>query len=271
MKKIHFWNGNKSPVRQQYEFEILIAALQATESATNSKPRIIVDTTDYPSAEDEGNVFSNGIDILVTVAGNLKFSNKTYIPINQPITKGLLGYRILITRKNFGSIISHTLESTKQTISTLKAGIPATWADADLFRHNRFQVFEKGSFDEIFHYLSNGECDYVSLGANEVQTVFESITHKFPNLIIEPDLVLYYPFPLVFYVHPERPELATQIELGLTHLINNGGLDEIFDRYFGECLGKLNLTNRNMVLLSNPILPKVFDGTFADTLLNSWE
>ncbi|MDB1125915.1 type 2 periplasmic-binding domain-containing protein [Vibrio algarum] len=269
MKNIHFWNGNKSPVRQQYEFEILTAALQATKSATNSKPSVIIDTTDYPSAKDEGNVFSNGTDVLVTVAGNLKFSNKAFIPINKPITKGLLGYRILITRKNFSSIISHTLESTKQTISTLKAGIPATWADADLFRHNGFQVFEKGSFEEIFHYLSNGECDYVSLGANEVETVFESITHKFPNLIIEPDLVLYYPFPLVFYVHPEKPELAKQIELGLTYLINNGGLDEIFDRYFGECLDKLNLNNRDMVLLSNPILPIALDGAITDSLISS--
>lgn len=268
MKKIHFWNGNKSTIRQQYESEILKAALQAADELRSYNHIIHVDHTDYPSAEDEGSVLTKGSDVLVTVAGNLKFSGKAFIPVNIPIAKGLLGYRILITRHDFKSTFDQQQGTTKQKLSKLKSGIPATWADADLFRHNSFEVFEKGSFDKIFHYLNNGECDYISLGANEVESVFESITRAFPNLTIEPDLVLYYPFPLVFYVHPEKSELARQLELGLSHLIKKGTLNKIFEDYFGDCLAKLNIQKRAIINLSNPVLPQVFEGVLTDTMFN---
>lgn len=268
MNKIQFWNGNKSLIRQQYELAILNAVLDVTQSATNQKPEVIVDYTDYPSAEDEGNVFSKGSDLLVTVAGNLKFSDKTYIPVHKPIAKGLLGYRILVTRQDFRSLLEPKYNESKQIIRELKAGIPKTWADAELFRENGYKVFEKGSFDEIFCYLSKGECDYVSLGANEVQSVYQHIANTYPNLIIEPDLVLHYPFPLVFYVHPEKQNLAKRIEYGLTLLIDNGQLDALFKHYFGETLRKLDLDNRNVISLRNPILPVELTYSSTPSLLN---
>lgn len=268
MSKIQFWNGNKSLIRQQYELAILNAVLNATQSTTNLKPEVIVDYTDYLSAEDEGNVFLKGSDLLVTVAGNLKFSDMTYIPVHKPIAKGLLGYRVLITRQDFSSLIEPKYNETKQIIRELKAGIPKTWADAELFRENGYEVLEKGSFDEIFRYLSNGDCDYVSLGANEVQSVYQNISKAYPNLIIEPDLVLYYPFPLVFYVHPEKPNLAKRIEHGLTQLSDNGKLDALFEHYFGETLRELDLGNRNVISLRNPILPMELTYTSTPSLLN---
>ncbi|MFC1233906.1 ABC transporter substrate-binding protein [Vibrio sp. F74] len=268
MNKIQFWNGNKSLIRQQYELAILNAVLDVTQSTTNLKPEVIVDYTDYPSAEDEGNVFSKGSDLLVTVAGNLKFSDKTYIPVHKPIAKGLLGYRILITRQDFKSLLEPKYNETKRVVLELKAGIPKTWADAELFRENGYKVFEKGSFDEIFQHLSEGECDYVSLGANEVQSVYQRIANTYPNLIIEPDLVLYYPFPLVFYVHPEKLNLAKRIEYGLALLTDNGQLDALFEHYFSETLRELDLGNRNVISLRNPILPEELTGTSTPSLLN---
>lgn len=250
---IKFWNGNKTPSRQQYEREILDAALTATAA---KRPYSIDESrTEYPLAEDEASVFrSKGFDIFGTVAGNQKLANEQKILIPLPLMKGILGYRILIVRKadaqKFAAIKS------ADELKKLRMGIPSTWADAGLFRHNGYPVVEKGSFDELFQRLENNEFDYVTFGANEVTGVFTERAAKSGKLIIEPSLLVYYPFPLVFYVNPQQPVLAERITDGVKTISANGELDKIFNRYYGEVLGQLNLPDRTRITLENPILPK---------------
>lgn len=250
---IKFWNGNKTPSRQQYEREILDAALKATVA---TGPYSIEESrTEYPLAEDEASVFrSKGFDIFGTVAGNQKLANEQKILIPLPLMKGILGYRILIVRKadaqKFAAIKS------ADELKKLRMGIPATWADAGLFRHNGYPVVEKGSFDDLFQRLENNEFDYVTFGANEVTGVFTERATKSGKLIIEPSLLVYYPFPLVFYVNPQQPALADRVTEGVKTIRTNGELDKIFNRYYGDVLGQLNLATRTRITLENPILPK---------------
>lgn len=248
MKQVNFWNGNKSIIRQEYELAILRATLYA--STHDEQYQVVSDVTDYPDAKDEGNIFDKGTDLLVTVAGNLKFSGKSFIPVNIPLAKGLLGYRVLITRTELLASFHE-----QSAIKSLRAGFPATWADAELFRANEYNVVEKGGLADIFQRLSSGECDYVSLGANEVQSIFNHMASEYRNLVIEPNIVLYYPFPLLFYVHPERPQLASMLKCGLEKIIHSGELDTIFERFFGDCAKHLNLSERKLIALTNPILP----------------
>lgn len=250
---IKFWNGNKTTSRQNYEREILAAVLKATEKK-HGKWQLIEDTTDYPLAEDEASVFRlKNFDVFVTVAGNLKLANEQKIAIPLPLMKGLLGYRILIIRdtdrEKFAGITSSA------HLQQLRLGIPNTWADAELFRQNGYQVVEKGSFNELFTRLQNNEFDYVSFGANEVEGVFSERATLAENLTIEPSLLVYYPFPIIFYVNPNNTALAKRITEGLTRISQNGTLDKIFDSYYGETIAKLKLKKRTMIKLKNPILP----------------
>ncbi|WED23875.1 transporter substrate-binding domain-containing protein [Vibrio sp. JC009] len=251
--KITFWNGNKSIARQAHEFKLLEAVLQAS-CDTYGDFTLQSDLMDYPDAEDEGNIFYKGADILVTVAENSKFHGKEFIEIGTPLAKGILGNRILIIRQE----MQESFKSIKEAeLKTLKAGIPATWADADLFRHNGYKVVEKGLFEEIFQRLKAGECDYVSLGANEVETIFDTMASAIGGLAIESDLMLYYPFPLVFYVHPLKPELAERVEKGLKEITASGEFDSLFEQYYGTCVRSLALENRRKIVLENPQLPRV--------------
>lgn len=251
--QIKLWNGNKTQSRQQYEREVLEAALSATV-ASHGQWQLQEDLTDYPLAEDEASVFrSKGFDIFGTVAGNAKLANekKTLIPL--PLMKGLLGYRILIIRaedkEKFAVITS------AQQLQKLRMGIPSTWADAELFRHNGYRVEEKGSFDDLFERLTNNEFDYVTFGANEVAGVFRERAAVSGQLVIESSLVVFYPFPLVFYVNPENKILAERVARGLQLISNNGVLDGIFKRYFDADLTAVDMPSRRMIRLKNPILP----------------
>lgn len=250
---IAMWNGNKTASRQAYEREILESVLNAT-SKSHGRWELKEDKTDYPAAEDEASVFrAKGFDIFGTVAGNQKLAKEQKILVPLPIMKGLLGYRILIIRTadkaKFAGI------STAKQLQSLRLGIPATWADAELFRQNGYKVEEKGSFDDLFTRLENKEFDYVSFGANEVAGVFAERAAKAGTLMIDSSLLVYYPFPLVFYVNPAKPELAARLTQGLQTISTNGELDKIFNRYFGAELKALDLPGRTKITLKNPILP----------------
>ncbi|MEX0320577.1 MAG: hypothetical protein AB3N63_00310 [Puniceicoccaceae bacterium] len=243
-----FWNGNKSPARQQYELEVLRLVLDAVDFSGD----ISEDRTDYPSAEDEGNIFNTGVDITVTVLGNLKFGGKDKIVINSPIAKGMLGKRLLVIRN--ADKATFTSIQNDQQMKSLVAGIPATWADAELFRANGYSVAEKGSLEDIFHRLANREFDYVSLGALEVEQIYEDIAVQAGDLCIEPALMLQYPMPLVFYLNPTRKDLADQVHEGLNSIQSDGSFDRLFNDHFGEVVDRLKLPARRTFHLSNPML-----------------
>ena len=255
--EVALWNGNKTQSRQEYEREVLEAALAAT-GQTHGPWTLREDLTDYPRAEDEAGIFRKGFDIFGTVAGNRKLANEQKILIPVPLMKGILGYRILIVRKadaqKFAAIRS------AGDLKKLRMGIPATWADAGLFRHNGYAVVEKGSFDDLFRRLEDNEFDYVTFGANEIGGVFTERAAKSGKLMIEPSLLVYYPFPLVFYVNPDKPVLAERVTTGLKTITANGELDKLFNRYYGPALAHLNLAGRTRIDLENPILPKEMAG-----------
>jgi hypothetical protein len=212
-----------------------------------------VDNTDYPCADDEANIFTKGADILVTVAGNVKFKAKQKLVIPQALTKGLLGYRLLLVRDQ--SLTKFAQINKHQQLQALSIGIPQTWADADLFRHNQYKVVEQGSLDDLFMLLNNGTFDYVALGVNEIEEIFKHRAIPIGGISIEPSLILYYPFPLVFYVNPSKPVLAERIDKGLKLIVSSGEHETIFSHHHGDIAQRLNLRNRKMFTLTNPILP----------------
>lgn len=245
---LRFWNGNKSNARQSYEHEILIASLNAVDR----QYKINEDKSDYPGTEESEVFDKKGFDVFVTVAGNLKLEAKEKIVVHEALMKGLLGHRLIIIRNEDKAKFTNI---DKAKFKTLNMGIPATWADAELFRVNGYGVVEKGTYDEIFTRLKNKEFDYVALGANEIEEAYAQRVSAADELMIEPGLLLYYPFPLVFYVNPNKPELATDLIKGLKIIQENGEFDKIFQNHTRNLVTRLKLKDRKKLTLSNPILP----------------
>ena len=136
----------------------------------------------------------------------------------------------------------------------LALGIPFSWADAALFRFNGYPVVEGGTYDELFDRLKSGEFDYVTLGANEIEEAFEARAFPVGGLSLEDSLLIYYPFPLLFYVNPDKPELAKRIEEGLDRIIENGAFDRLFNEQYGDLVTRLRLKERTTFRLKNPNL-----------------
>jgi len=264
MQKVVFWNGNKSPTRKNYELALLNACLTAT-NAEYASVDVQVDNADYASAADEANIFASGADILVTVAGNVKFKDQQKWVIPQPLTKGLLGYRLLLVEDR--SLAKFAQINNPQQLQALSIGIPETWADADLFRHNQYKVIEQGTLDDLLLLLKQGTFDYVALGVNEIEEIYHHHAVSLGGISIEPSLMLYYPFPLVFYVTPTKPNLAERVQKGLNTIIASGEFEVLFAHHHGDVVQRLNLHNRAIFTLSNPVIPAElshFSGSLLD-------
>ena len=252
MTHIRFWNGNKSEIRQRYELALLKTVLSASGQGFDDAS-ILEDLTDYPSAEDEGSIFERQTDLCVTVAGNPKFTEGDYISVNEPLMNGLLGHRLLVIRQSESNLFSAI--KTSQQLQSKTAGIPATWADAPLFRANDYPVSERGTLDTVFQHLKNKECDYVALGVNEIDSLFDQFASNVGGLMIEPTLRLYYPYALVFYVNPNNPVLADSIQRGLIAIKQSGAFQQLFSQFFSTLLVNADLKQRSEILLDNPALP----------------
>ena len=255
MIEIDFWNGNRSEIRQRYEREILDAILKATIE-THGNYQIQESFTDYSGAEESGVFSEKNHHLLVTVAGNQKFNNNEIILFSKPIAKNLLGYRIPIIRKKDAPIFDNLKD-----VSILKKGvhgIPETWSDATVFRHNDNKFSEEGNFDDIFERLHNENFDYVKSGANEVETVFRERASKFESLTISKSMMFFYSFPFVFYVNPLIPDLAKRIDEGLQRIRNSGVLDLIFNFYYPTIVENLGLEKKRCLFLKTPLIPKEF-------------
>lgn len=178
------------------------------------------------------------------------------IVIPHLLTKNLLGYRVPIIRKEDADLFSGI--SRPEDLQKLDHGIPETWSDATIFRHNGYNVVEEGSFDDIFDRLQNGLFDYSAYGANEVLGVYENRASKREGLIIDQNILIFYPFPLVFYVNQDLPEMAERIEQGLQTIVSNGKLDAIFNAHYGQITEQLNLDSRRIFVLDNPLIPNEY-------------
>ena len=252
---LEFWNGNRSAARQDYEKKVLKAILKATDKEWGSV-EIEESLEEYPGNKEALVFTEKDHDLFVTIAGNQKFKEGDMIMIPHLLTKNLLGYRVPIIRENDADLFDGI--SDLEDIQNLNHGIPETWSDATIFRHNGYNVVEEGSFDDIFDRLQKGLFDYSAYGANEVLGVYENRASKRDGLIIDQNILLFYPFPLVFYVNPDQPKLAERIEEGLQKIKSSGKLDAIFDEHYGNIIEQLNLDSRRLFVLENPLIPDVF-------------
>lgn len=252
---VDFWTGNRSFIRQAYEREVLEAVLKSTMSEFGSW-KIIETETEYPGNLEASVFKEKNHDVFVTIAGNQKFGEGDMIVVPQNIAKNLLGYRIPIIRATNTTQFITAIE--QSDVKKLVHGILETWSDAIIFKHNGFSVSEEGDFDDIFQRLAAGNFDYATFGANEVMSVYQNRASKEKGLMIEENMLFFYPFPLVFYVNPKKTTLAKRLTKGLNQIIEQGILESVFEKYYKTLMDDLNLRQRELFVLENPLIPKEF-------------
>ncbi|PKG40621.1 hypothetical protein CXF74_02035 [Psychromonas sp. Urea-02u-13] len=228
--------------------ELLKRALQVTSDEYGEYQLI-------PSeAMEQGRVIkqlqSKRIDIAVFAPNEKR--EKLAIPIRIPVTGSLLSYRICLIQADSQDKFNHIYSLEDLRSSKLKIGLHQNWPDTEIMEANGLKLWKAKKYSLLFDLLAAGRFDCFSRGANEV--VKEFYTHGYKGLVIENSLIIYYPLPLYYFVNQDKPELAERISKGLAILQNNDEYEAMFSSNFGKTLRFLNMHNRTIVELNNPLL-----------------
>ncbi len=171
----------------------------------------------------------DGSHLDILWSGSSKSRESNLLTVRIPLVKGLLGYRMPIIREQdreaFAAI--RTLEQLK----TMTACQGTFWPDADILEANGIKVNRSTNNEQMFSKLKKGQCDYISFAVFEGQAELDSRIGQYPGLVFFQDLIIYYPYPMYFFVQRGKPELHGRIERGLDIAIKDGSFDRLMRQH----------------------------------------
>ncbi|MGL1900605.1 MAG: hypothetical protein OCC49_00625 [Fibrobacterales bacterium] len=202
---------------------------------------------------------SGVIDITMRPTSNELEQRLT--PVRYPLEKGLIGYRLFF--------IHHDDQNTFKNITSLEElkpysiGQGKVWTDVPIYIHNGFTV-ETGSVSETLGYeglftkLLLKRYDIFPRSVPEIYKEYIDRTHKYPNLFIEENILLHYPFARYVWVSntPKGKLIKQRLTVGFEMMLDNGMYDRIFMKNNRAILERAQLKKRTLIKMENPFFPK---------------
>lgn len=145
-------------------------------------------------------------------------------PIRIPLIKGLLGYRVMLTHKD--NIPNLKKLRTKEQLQQYNICQGAHWPDTDIMLAAGLYVQPNPIYENMFRQTVAKRCDVFPRGINEAQAEYQVRRKVYPSLRLFSDTILYYPFPMYFFVNKNHETLAQTIEQGLEKAIDDGSFDQ---------------------------------------------
>lgn len=174
-------------------------------------------------------------------------------PIRVPMFKGMIGWRILMIRREDQHKYSKV--NSLKDLAKFKAGQGNRWPDAEILRANGLPVVLGSGTDNLYKMLPGKRFDYFPRGIHELTQDAKYIHAN--NVVPEEELLLVYPSAAYFFVSKKNVELAERLERGWDIILKNGEFDKFF---FGHpqiiaALAELKSHRRKIIQLDNPVLP----------------
>ncbi|MEX1220655.1 MAG: hypothetical protein WEA82_00910 [Idiomarina sp.] len=193
------------------------------------------------------------VQVGVLASGYWKRQGLIAIPI--PVRRGLLGWRLLLTREQALSRLPD-LANNMPALSTLTTGFGADWVELPLMQQAFAHVETLEQTSDLYQQLLDGNFDVFSRSVIELWLELENLGSSAEQLAIVPGVVLRYPFADFFYVASDQSELAKRIELGLQRLYASGEYDALFRSFYGSVIKRAELDNRRIIELNEiPLAP----------------
>ena len=229
------------------------ALLQLVLDKTLDEGRCVLSPQFTTVTQDRGlALLQEGRIDVVSVPTTLQ-RERELLPVRFDILRGLLGYRVLLIRKqqqaDFAAVKSW------EELRRFRLGFGSQWADLPLLQYNSFHVVATPQYESLFGMLARGRFDAFPRGLNEAWQELSERQTEFPDLIVEPTLALNYPWPVYFFVRQGNQPLAERLQRGLLKAEADGSMQQLFMQHHGRLLQQANLTKRRLFQLVNPALP----------------
>jgi hypothetical protein len=195
-------------------------------------------------------------NINVYWAGTSIKREKELRAIKIPLLKGLLGYRVFIINKKDKKLFNKI--SKIDELKKLKACQGADWPDSEILINSNFNVLKNTNYEAMFLQLTSKRCDYFPRGIHEAHSEVEARKASYERIMLYDKIIIYYPFPMYFFVSKDNEELAIEIEKGLLKMIEDGSFDNhLKQSIITKHLYPMNKWQNNKIFkISNPLLSK---------------
>jgi len=187
---------------------------------------------------------------------------KDYHALRIPLRKGILGYRVALIGRNRQTDIDRIRNL--DDLREVRIGQGIGWGDVAIYEANGIKVHTAG-YESLFKMVAADRIDLFPRGINEVFPEYAARHDAIPNLAVEKNLLIYYPWPYYFFFNKSAKALAKRVETGIRTMMKDGSFDAIFMKYNRASILKANLKNRRIIRITNPNLPK--DTPLADASL----
>ncbi len=235
-----------------YKYELIHRALELTRAEFGDYKNIPYQGANA-SQQRRANLISEGKILNVDWASpGTPVAKAEVIPIPIDILNGLLGYRVCLINTNAPLKINDV--SGMGSLATLKIGQSELWSDIEIYRNNNINPILGPTFSSLFDMLGFKRFDCLPLGVNEISLVFDEKKVLYPFLAIDSQLLIYYDFPMYFYVSKAQPQLAKRLLLGFTKMQRSGEFHQLFKQYHPQDLSPLNLRSRKVICLKSPFM-----------------
>jgi hypothetical protein len=174
-------------------------------------------------------------------------------PIRIPLHRGLIGYRVLLIRKERQPEFDR-IDSLDQ-LTALVGGQGFGWVDVGILRDAGLKI-ETSTYDSLFEMTEAGRVDYFPRGVVEAYAELDERGRAHPDLAIERHLLLAYRSDFIFYTNKRNEQLAQTIEAGLKAAYANGSYMRLFNThpYIRKALDAADLAHRTTIWLPNRYL-----------------
>lgn len=213
--------------------------------------------TDHPTSTQQRKVIMlRKKEIDVMYAGHTAALEQQLTAIRIPITRGLIGHRLLVVHAQALSRYQgiKTLAALQQNPALLGFG----WPEVALFSANHIPVYER-IYDEIFAAVNNGHRGFFARGVLEVYGELAD-RPAMNNLRVEPNILLRYPSAVFFFVHPDNLELQQALKEGF----NKGYADGSYVQFLyshplvRQAQQQYQLDQRQMIELKNDAFADIY-------------
>ncbi len=248
----YIYNGPESPTDHRYDYHWLVLREALEKTIPKYGPYRMEPAGSMDEDRQAFELQNQTGKITVLIRGDTLEYEKEFEAVWIPIDKGLLGYRVLLIRREDQPHFTHA--TTLDDLRNYTIGQGNGWKDIDILRTNGLKVVAGGDYDGLFAMLANQRFDLFSRGVEEVSDEYSQQKKQFPNLAIEQNLLLYYPIARYFWFakSDEGRRLAQRVREGMTMMVEDGTLDRLFEASHKKLFDELHLDTRKLIILKNP-------------------
>lgn len=244
---IYFQTGNR------YNYRIDLLKLAMDKTVESDGPYSIKPVAEKMTQSRGIDFLGKGERVNVGFFPTNKERELRFLSVKIPLLRGLLGYRVSLIRKGDLEGFSR-IDSLDQLKQRYLAGFGSQWADMKILQGNSIPVVGSAKYENLFKMLMRKRFDYFPRGINEAWSEAAEKHEAYPDMVVDPYIALYYPYPVYFFVNKKDAALADRIERGLRAALEDGSFKALFLRYHKALIQQADLKNRKMFLLNNSTL-----------------